>query len=137
MLGDGNVFDGVARYSSSSKELTDDFQRLCLHCGYSGNITVNHEKGSTWTICGKTGVTNADNLIVRVINSYNNTPIVNDKRNKNVLEKWIDYDGKVYCCESTTGVIYVRRNGVPIWSGNSRHGQKGDVKASRPCQITQ
>jgi DNA-directed RNA polymerase II subunit RPB2 len=40
----------------------------------------------------------------------------------------IDFDGKVYCCTvGGTGVIYVRRNKMPVWCGNSSHGQKGTV----------
>jgi len=41
----------------------------------------------------------------------------------NISEKY--YKGNVYCCESSSGVIYIRRNGKPSWTGNSRHGQKG------------
>jgi len=36
---------------------------------------------------------------------------------------WQEYDGKVYCCRvQGPGAVYVRRNNVPVWSGNSRHG---------------
>lgn len=45
---------------------------------------------------------------------------------------WVQYSGKVYCCTVNDetiqgGVVYVRRNGIPIWSCNSRHGQKGTI----------
>ena len=35
----------------------------------------------------------------------------------------------VFCCTVPRGpgVIYVRRNGLPVWCGNSRHGQKGTI----------
>ncbi|GAX85667.1 hypothetical protein CEUSTIGMA_g13082.t1 [Chlamydomonas eustigma] len=35
----------------------------------------------------------------------------------------------VYCCTVPVGpgVIYVRRKGMPLWCGNSRHGQKGTI----------
>lgn len=36
--------------------------------------------------------------------------------------------GKVYCCTVPgKGVIYVRRNGLAVWCGQSRHGQKGTI----------
>ncbi len=40
------------------------------------------------------------------------------------MDKFIKYTGKVYCCTvpEGNGIIYVRRNGIPVWSGNSRHG---------------
>jgi replicative DNA helicase Mcm len=34
----------------------------------------------------------------------------------------INYTGKVYCCSVPSGILYVRRNGIPVWCGNSRHG---------------
>lgn len=38
------------------------------------------------------------------------------------------YTGKVYCVEVPSHVFYVRRNGKPVWTGNSsRHGQKGTI----------
>jgi len=42
-------------------------------------------------------------------------------------DEWIDYRGMVYCVTVSEGpgVIYVRRNGLAVWSGNSRHAQKG------------
>ena len=38
----------------------------------------------------------------------------------------LQYNNNVYCCEVPTddGIIYVRRFGKGVWSGNSRHGQK-------------
>jgi len=42
-------------------------------------------------------------------------------------EKWIGYRGKVYCCSVPNEIIYVRRNGKCVWSGNSRHAQKGTI----------
>jgi len=41
-------------------------------------------------------------------------------------DKIIHFSGKVYCVEVPSGVFYIRRNGKPVWTGNSsRHGQKG------------
>ncbi|MFB6088558.1 MAG: LAGLIDADG family homing endonuclease, partial [Candidatus Aenigmatarchaeota archaeon] len=34
-------------------------------------------------------------------------------------EKWIDYKGKVHCVTVPNSIIYVRRNGIPVWCGNS------------------
>ena len=42
-------------------------------------------------------------------------------------ESWSYYQGKVYCCTVPRGegVIYVRKQGMEIWSGQSRSSQKG------------
>ena len=131
MLGDGHTMkNGTRRYDTSSTQLADDFQRLCLHAGYSTNKTLKYEaghvaKGKTKTI---TSTTNAYRLTI--IESQN-TPLVNKNikpTGENRHDEWIDYNGKVYCCTvPDSGVIYVKRNGVPVWCGQSRHGQKGTI----------
>jgi replicative DNA helicase Mcm len=122
--------NGTRRYDTSSKKLADDFQRLCLHAGYSTNITIKYEAGHT-AICSKPGregeifKSTVDAYRLTIIETQNN-PIVNkniksngDKRQDEI----INYNGKVYCCRVRgIGAIYVRRNGIPVWCGNSRHG---------------
>jgi len=131
MLGDGHTMsNGTRRYDTSSKKLADDFQRLCLHAGYSTNIAIKYEAGHI-AICSKPGregeifKSTVDAYRLIIIEKQNN-PIVNkniksngDKRQDEI----INYNGKVYCCRvSGIGAIYVRRNGIPVWCGNSRHG---------------
>lgn len=42
-------------------------------------------------------------------------------------DQWTEYSGKVYCCTVPSGIIYVKRKGIPVWCGNSRYAQKGTV----------
>jgi hypothetical protein len=35
--------------------------------------------------------------------------------------KWIDYNGRIYCVTVPNHIVLVRRNGKPIWSGNSAY----------------
>ena len=35
-------------------------------------------------------------------------------------ETWSEFEGKVYCLEVPGGLFYVRKNGKPVWTGNSR-----------------
>ena len=45
----------------------------------------------------------------------------------------IPFNGSVFCVTVPNHVIYVRRNGKPVWSGNSaRHGDKNIVGAILP-----
>ena len=148
-LGDGGQMEnGTWRYYTSSTQLADDFQRLCLHAGYSCNKLLKTPKGSRNLSLeklnqsknpnrNKESYTNADYWVLTIITSQNE-PIVN----KNMVsethpkfadyvfqDKWEDYKGKIYCCTmpNENGIIYVRRNGRPVWCLNSRSAQKGSI----------
>ena len=94
----GAIMDST-ELSTPSQSFADSVQRLCLHSGKSATIT-NHDNTWTVSLCS------------------DNQPIVDGGI-------WTDYKGKVYCCEVTSGVVCVRRNGVVVFCGNSRHSQKG------------
>jgi len=123
MLGDEHItVDGMQQYKTSSIQLANDFQRLCLHSGYSTNIVVKYK----------------DEIVKSTIDAYHmtiinkqNTPLINENIKPNGDErsdKWTHYEGKVYCCSvQGDGIIYVRREGITSWCGNSRHSQKGTI----------
>ena len=116
----------AACYYTSSKRLANEVQILALHAGWSGNFSVRYPAGTQYTIRGKTGSINYDYNCVRIVKNKN-TPSVNHshvKEQKVQTEEMVPYKGKVYCCEVKNHVIYVRRNGKPSWTGNSRHGQQ-------------
>jgi len=140
MLGDGHTMEnGTRRYDTSSKKLADGFQRLCLHAGFSTNVSVKYEAGhcSQEIKSGK----NKGKVIKSTCDAYRMTIIETQTEpqvNKNIKEKdgiiidnhdqMIEFKGKVYCCTVPgEGVMVVRRGGYMCLSGNSRHGQKGTV----------
>lgn len=100
-----------------SKNLADNIQRLCLHAGLSCDIFTEFDKFKL--------IIHFDSEIKFVANQY-----VRE-------DQWINFDNdelsnqilnKVYCCTvPSDGIIYVRRNGIACWCGNSRHGQKGTI----------
>lgn len=139
MLGDGHTMEnGTRRYDTSSKKLADDFQRLCLHAGYSCNIAVKYKAGHI-SICkakgreGEIFKSTADAYRMTIIESQNE-PLVNKNKGKGKqADRYEHYKGKVYCVNMNhKGVIYVRRDKIPAWSGNSRHGQKGTCGIKLP-----
>ena len=136
MLGDGHTMaNGTRRYDTSSVQLANDFQRLCLHAGYSTNISLKYAAGHESVVkqAGREGEvirSTADAFRLTIIEKQN-TPLVNKNitsSGENRHDSWEPYEGKVYCCKvEGPGAIYVRRNKMPVWSGNSRHGQKGTM----------
>ena len=140
MLGDGHTMEnGTERYDTSSIKLANEFQRLCLHAGWACNIMLKYEAGHTATIIngerkGET-ITSTTNAYRMTIIKTQIEPLVNKTiQNGNQLDKYIDFKGKVYCCTMPhLGVLYVRRNNIPVWCCNSRHGQKGTVGILLPA----
>jgi len=148
MLGDGHQMKkcSTRRYDTSSTKLANDFQRLCLHAGYATNIAVKYEAGHTSTIVkgermGETITSTTDAYRMAIIETQLEPKVNKNKYKGQMHDSWVQYKGKVYCCTvmgngplkeldgalDTQGVIYVRRNKVPVWSCNSQHGQKGTI----------
>jgi len=97
------LVDAMLRGSSTflparSPADADDLQRLLLHAGREAGIRVNGG------LC-----------------------LVPPRFRGALRTSTQEFRGKVYCCTvpEGDGVIYVRRNGKPMWCGQSRHGQKG------------
>ena len=128
-LGDGHIMkNGTIRYDTSSIQLANDYQQLCLHAGYSANLYLKYESGHESIIKSRNEIIkqNVDAWRLTKITKQNN-PLVNKNINsqtgENRCDNFIHYQGKVYCCTlPNEGILYVRRNGKPCWCGNSsRH----------------
>lgn len=135
-LGDGHTMsNGTRRYYTSSSKLADDLQRLCLHAGWATNKTLRYEAGHSTVVMapGREGevITSRHDAYHLTIIETQVEPLVNKNIKRDGADRsdgWVDYRGKVYCCTVPgTGIIYVRRNGMSVWCGNSVHAQKGTV----------
>ena len=138
MLSDGHTGSNGTTwfYSTSSDRLANDIQRLCLHSGWSSNKRVHTPEGTPYTIGNHSGVT-TKTLWSLIINRFKNNPMMNhghQKDQKGQSESWTQFSGKVYCLEVPGHVFYVRRNGKPVWTGNSR--AKGPIVSltRQPCE---
>lgn len=107
MLGNANL------YYTSSKRMAEDLCRLCIHAGWSSHMRLHDERVIK---------SNYDNYTITIIKTKLEPEI-----NHGQSEEWIDYDGTVHCLTVRTGIFMVRENGKPVWTGNSRHGQKGTI----------
>ena len=138
MWGDGHREHGMdISYTTSSKRLADDFQRLCLHIGRSSRVIHKGNPGDEHgSIDGRRIITKHDSYAIQIITSKL-TPTVNHGHvhRQNIQEERFEhYSGKVYCCTMPKWhVIFVRRNGNVCWCGNSpENGLKGVVGGILP-----
>jgi nucleoside-diphosphate-sugar epimerase len=117
MLGDGTWMNRdreYGRYYTSSKQLADDVQELAIKLGLSANISHLDRTNETGWAQSKEYRVNLVKTTIFQVNQQTDDP--------SDWNDWIeDYAGMVYCCEVPgDGIILVRRNGKPIWCGNSK-----------------
>ena len=92
-------------FQTTNIKIVDLIQRAIIHAGYQSKFCITKQKYEIILI--------KDNIHYRT--------------NSNSESK-INYDDKVYCCTSSSGVICVRRGGITMWNGNSsRMGQKNTI----------
>jgi thymidylate synthase (FAD) len=96
---DGSIKRGAWQYSTTSKQLAQQVQITALHAGVAAHVREDH-----------------DGLCNVMMLSRMHSPIINQSR-KNTA--WENYHGEVFCAETTTGILVVRRNGKIVLSGNS------------------
>lgn len=103
-------------FDTTSTTLVGQFQQLCLHLGLCANICYTYD-GERRAAGGSFGTKPLTRLSVirRCLR-----PEVNRFAGSDGRTSWIDgWEGDVYCAEVPNNTLYVRRNGKPVWSGNS------------------
>ncbi|KAJ1922321.1 DNA-dependent RNA polymerase II [Mycoemilia scoparia] len=102
--------------------MADDIQRLCLHGGLAANIKSYDNQEMCVTI-----LDNPDALKPEV--NQPGTHLSSDE-----IEQIIGYTGTVHCIEVPGHVFYVRRNGIPVWTGNSRARGPVQILTRQPVE---
>lgn len=97
-------------YTTSSSKLADDLTRLCLHAGWAA--TKRRDYNDQWRV---TIISNNEEVIGKSSEVYH-------------------YTGPVYCLRVPSEVFYVRRYGVPIWTGNSRESGPVQLLTRQPAE---
>lgn len=125
MLGDGSITKSdneslKVSYYTSSKQLKDDFQELCLKIGLTSSIFEDNRIGRI----NSGGTTNFISYQIRIQNINGSQENGNQIENMNEI---MDYVGKVYCVTVPNHIIFIRRNGKTCWCGNSDWGNKGTI----------
>jgi len=114
-LGDGSIRkNGARRFYTTSQKLRDDIQELLLKAGSVGNYYLKQKKETELIVKRKKYVRKFDGYI-----------ICERKKYQNFLKEWNDncikrefYQGFVYDITVPNHIIYIRRNGKPLWTSN-------------------
>lgn len=112
MASDGHEGRTGDSYDTTSAKLAGQVQQLALHIGLAANVCyVDEERASSY----------GDKPLIRLsIISRELRPEVNKFIDGVGRTSWVeDWEGDVYCAEVPNNTLYVRRNGKPVWSGNS------------------
>lgn len=108
VTGGGHTTKEYMIYFTTLINLRDDFQRLCFHAEWCCDYQLKYQ-------------TNQFNLWAC------NVRFQTDRTEHTGIEEWLPYKGKVWCVTVPSGIFYTRRKGKTVWTGNSRHGQKGTI----------
>lgn len=98
---DGSTKRQTWEYSTTYKNLAEQIQLLALHSGQAAHIYRNDKITNMWRV---------------MFLSRMRYPVINQGTKNTSFE---DYDGTVYCAETRTGILVVRRNNKISLSGNS------------------
>ena len=121
-------------YYTSSTKLADDFMRLCLHAGWSCNKHLHIKAGTENIIRSKTVTTDYDVWKCSLV-KYKNEPVINHGHKIKIQEEEVyDFKGPVFCLQVPSEVFYVRRNGIPVWTGNSRSSGPYQLLTKQPAE---
>jgi hypothetical protein len=115
MLGDGAA--DRPRAVTVSRRLADDLQEIAQKLGMFARIRTMQPKGS---VLPDGRVIEAKNCRLQYIVQFRNVP---GRRTAETSTGWmterVPYEGHVYCVSVPNEFLYVRRNGVPAWCGNT------------------
>jgi thymidylate synthase ThyX len=131
IAGDGNIHSsGHQVIYTSSRELADDLQVLAIKAGWSANIRIDDRTGMERVLkSGQRFHNLRPNYIVSIVRESRLRPHVNHIRTGPMPNRWhnesgnndamVHYEGGIHCVKVPNGLLFVRRNGKPVVSGNT------------------
>jgi hypothetical protein len=102
---------------TASREMADDLQILAIKAGWSANIRVDDRTGLERRLANGQVFRNALPCYIVSLVKTRTHPLVNHDGARN--DAWEQYRGNVYCVKVPNGLLFVRRNGKPVVSGNT------------------
>jgi PHP family Zn ribbon phosphoesterase len=123
--GDGHVYGRTLKglsATTTSIKLRDDLQEIALKLGMSAYYKLHNRRGKSFNSprYNRQYKQREDSWNIYFIKRNLHTIMPSTiKRSRNYSESWVDFDGEVYCVSVPNRTLYVRRNGIPVWCGNS------------------
>jgi thymidylate synthase ThyX len=102
---------------TTSRQMADDLQILAIKAGWSANIRVDDRVGLERRMASGQVFRKARPCYIVSLVKTRNHPLVNHNGARN--DGWEHYRGNVYCVKVPNGLLFVRRNGKPVVSGNT------------------
>ncbi|HWW89324.1 MAG TPA: FAD-dependent thymidylate synthase [Solirubrobacteraceae bacterium] len=102
---------------TTSPQMADDLQVLAIKAGWSANLRVDDRTGLERVMPSGQRFMNARPCYIVSLVKTRTHPLVNHGGRKS--DAWEHYEGKVYCVKVPNGLLFVRRNGKPVVSGNT------------------
>jgi len=114
VLGDGHVTKhGHQSITTTSVRMAGQLQELAQKIGYSASVALASKPKAPFHIGNNKRLTLPENLkpcyTVRLRTS----------KSQQMKGTKISYEGTIHCVQVPNGILYTRRNGYPLWSGNS------------------
>jgi len=113
--GDGFIRENSTTYIyTTSKQMANDLQELILKAGWNSRLTPKPTQTSIITENGKKrAITNGGGYSVSIKKRFQHTTLRPEQFSP------IPYNDKIYSLFVENNIIYVRRNGIPHFNGNS------------------
>jgi hypothetical protein len=113
MFGDGHRRGRLQSITTTSKQMAGQLVEIAQKLGYSASVLARKGLTRDRVIANNKHPT----LVANCHLSY----IVRLRYSHHMAfhTKLVPYDGTVHCVQVPNGVLYVRRNGKPLWCGNS------------------
>jgi thymidylate synthase ThyX len=112
---------------TSSREMADDLQVLAIKAGWSANVRIDDRTGLECTMASGQCFRHLRPCYVVSLLTRRLTPLVNHGRavasrywnEEGYNDGFEHYDGRIHCVKVPNGLLFVRRNGKPVVSGNT------------------
>jgi thymidylate synthase ThyX len=113
---------------TASREMADDLQVLAIKAGWSANVRIDDRTGSEHFTPSGQLIRHLRPCYVVSILTRRLTPLVNSGRlaapdrylnDEGYNDGFEFYAGKIHCVQVPNGLLFVRRNGKPVVSGNT------------------